>query len=185
MARAAIEQLIYLLHEAFEGNGEHSLLANLRNLPNDDLRWVPESGNRFAFEILEHVGECKYVYENHAFGDGSMRWDRPGSIPSVGTEATKDEIIAWLRAGQRRLKESLAALDDDSELLARRRANWGQAYETRWLISVMIEHDLYHGGEINHIRALRQRNDAWAHPRPTSAAPPPPATPRGPNAGSA
>jgi hypothetical protein len=26
----------------------------------------------------------------------------------------------------------------------------------------MIQHDLYHAGEINHIRALRQRNDRWA-----------------------
>jgi len=34
--------------------------------------------------------------------------------------------------------------------------------ETRWIIAVMIEHDLYHAGEINHIRALRQRNDGWA-----------------------
>ena len=33
--------------------------------------------------------------------------------------------------------------------------------ETRWLISAMIEHDLYHSGEINHVRALLQGNDAW------------------------
>ena len=34
--------------------------------------------------------------------------------------------------------------------------------ESRWIIAVMIEHDLYHAGEINHIRALRQGNDGWA-----------------------
>jgi len=34
--------------------------------------------------------------------------------------------------------------------------------ETRWLIGVMIEHDLYHAGEINHLRALRHGNDRWA-----------------------
>ena len=32
--------------------------------------------------------------------------------------------------------------------------------ETRWIISVMITHDLYHAGEINHIRCLSQRDDA-------------------------
>jgi hypothetical protein len=26
----------------------------------------------------------------------------------------------------------------------------------------MIEHDLYHGGEINHIRSQHQQNDRWA-----------------------
>jgi hypothetical protein len=29
---------------------------------------------------------------------------------------------------------------------------------TRWIVSSKIQHDLYHTGEINHIRALRQRN---------------------------
>lgn len=163
MARAGIEQLLYLLDQAFEGHEEHALLINLRDLRDEDLRWVPEGGVRSPFQILEHVGECKYVYENHAFGDGSMRWDRPGSTPGIDASATKDDIIAWLREGQRRLCASIAALDGDNELFVMRRANWGREYETRWLINVMIQHDLYHGGEINHIRALRQGNDRWAY----------------------
>jgi hypothetical protein len=35
--------------------------------------------------------------------------------------------------------------------------------ETRWIIKSMIEHDLYHAGEINRMRALRQENDRWAY----------------------
>jgi len=27
--------------------------------------------------MVAHVGACKYVYENHAFGDASLRWDDP------------------------------------------------------------------------------------------------------------
>jgi hypothetical protein len=73
-----------------------------------------------------------------------------------------DEVVAWLREGQRMLRGSVAALQSDDELLMMRRSNWGQEYETRWLISVMIEHDLYHAGEINHIRAMRQGDDRWA-----------------------
>jgi len=34
--------------------------------------------------------------------------------------------------------------------------------ETRWLIAVTIEHDLYHAGEINHLRALKHGDDRWA-----------------------
>jgi hypothetical protein len=37
----------------------------------------------------------------------------------------------------------------------------------------MIEHDLYHAGEINHIRALRQENDRW-NPESPWADPPAP-----------
>jgi hypothetical protein len=33
--------------------------------------------------------------------------------------------------------------------------SWGELKETRWI----IQHDLYHAGEINHIRALHQQND--------------------------
>jgi hypothetical protein len=123
---------------------------------------VPAGGSRPIFEIVYHVGVCKYVYDNHAFGDGSMRWDRPVSLPRVRPEASIDEVVAWLREGQRILRASVDSLQSDEELLKLRRSNWGQMYETRWLVSVMIEHDLYHAGEINHIRALTQANDKWA-----------------------
>ena len=79
----------------------------------------------------------------------------------VKGEGRKAAGGGWAGEGQRRGRDSVAALDDDSELLRRRRANGRQTYEARWLINVMIQHDLYHGGEINHIRALRQGDDRW------------------------
>lgn len=161
MSTAAIQQLLYLMDQAFEGE-HHALLANLRSLRDEDWAWVPPGGGRSIFDIVRHVGECKYVYDNHAFGDASMRWDRPGAVPSVRRGASTESIVEWLREGQRRLKESVDALPDDAELLQPRKANWGQQYETRWLVNVMIQHDLYHAGEINHIRALKQDNDRWA-----------------------
>lgn len=161
MGKAGIEHLLYTMDEAFEGNREASLLANLNSLRDDDWLWVPPGGGRSIFDIVVHVGECKYVYDNHAFGDGSMRWDRPGTVPTADREASKATTIDWLREGQRLLRNSVVGLEDDSELLRPRRANWGQTYETRWLINVMVQHDLYHAGEINHIRALRQGNDRW------------------------
>lgn len=162
MGRVAIEQMLYLLDEAFERHNEHALLNNLRDVTDEDWRWVPEGGGRSIFDIVQHTGECKYVYDNHAFGDGSMRWDRPGSTPTVSAHQTPAEIIAWLKDGQQLLLDHVRALADDDELLKPRKANWGQEYETRWLINVMIQHDLYHGGEINHIRSLKQQTDRWA-----------------------
>lgn len=161
MSRVAIEQLLYLLDEAFEGNREHSLLANLNSLTDDDWPALPQNGGRSAFLIVRHVGECKFIYDNHAFGDGSMRWDAPGTLPAIQKDARPDEVIEWLRRGHSALKTSVGALSDDEELLKLRRANWGMEYQTRWLVNVMIQHDLYHAGEINHIRALLQGDDAW------------------------
>ena len=95
-----IDQLLYLLDEAFEGNEWHSLVGNLRDVGPEDWRWIPPSGRRSILSIV-----------------------RP------------------------------------------RRTNWGELMETRWIIAVMIQHDLYHAGEINHLRSLRQRTDRWEHER--------------------
>ena len=52
---------------------------------------------------------------------------------------------------------------DNGELLRPRMTNWGELKETRWIIATLIEHDLYHAGEINHIRSLRRQQDRWAY----------------------
>jgi len=167
MTRVAIEQLLYLTDNAFETVGApadeaHSLLSNLRSVTDDDWLWVPPGGGRCIFDIVRHVGECKFVYDNHAFGDGSMRWDRSGNVPTIEPETPRTEVIEWLREGHARWRGSISALEDDEELQKTRPVNWGEMKETRWIIAVMIEHDLYHAGEINHIRALHQSTDRWA-----------------------
>jgi hypothetical protein len=98
------------------------------------------------------------VCDNQAFGDGSMSWDVPGSIPAVNI-TSRDEIVDWLRESQHRLRDHVAALEDDGQLLLPRPSYWGEEREIRWQINTMIQHDLYHAGEINHIRALHQEND--------------------------
>jgi hypothetical protein len=161
MSRAGIEQYLYLLDHAFESSTtqEHGLLTNLASVSDDEWIWIPGGGRRCIAEIAEHVGECKFMYANHAFGDGKMDWHefdvRYQPLPGKG------EMINWLREGQTVFRGCVEGLAEDSELLVMRKSNWGQEYETRWLIAAMIEHDLYHAGEINHIRALAQGNDAW------------------------
>lgn len=161
MGDVAIQQMLHLMDEAFDTNDDHSLLANLRSVKDGDWHWVPPDGGRSIFDIVRHVGEARFAYDDHAFRDGTMRWDRPGTIPSIDSDAKAPDIIAWLKEGHRLLKESVQALGDDDELLAPRKANWGEEYETRWLINTMIQHDLYDAGEINHIRCLHQKTDHW------------------------
>jgi len=165
VGRAGIEQYLYLLDEAFGGDDWHSLLRNLAALSVDDWLWLPPNGARPIAEMAAHVGACKYMYENHAFGDASLRWDDPlvdqKRLRQASTESI-DELMGWLREAQRVLRSSVAALADDGELVRARRTNWGALAETRWIIKSTIEHDLYHAGEINRMRALRQSNDCWA-----------------------
>src|SRR5690349_13119391 len=115
---------------------------------------------------------AEYMYDNFAFGGGNMAWIGPAgltgasmeelqSTETLHSEPARDAVIGWLREGHNRFRTNLAALDD-RELPTERRRPEGGTKETRWIIGVMIEHDLYHAGEINHIRALMLGNDRWA-----------------------
>jgi hypothetical protein len=156
MSRAGIEQLLYQMDEAFKDNPWGSLMRNLRTVRDEDWEWLPEGGSRHVLHIVQHVGYALRIYENHAFGDRSMTWDKPTDVPR---ESTPSVMVDWLRDSQRLLRDSVASLEDDSELSRPRRAPWGTDAETRWIINNMIQHELYHAGEINHLRALHQRND--------------------------
>jgi hypothetical protein len=154
MSRAEIEQLLYLMDEAFRDNPWHSLMNNLKNVRDDDWEWLAPDGKRSILHIVQHVGYGKRIYENHAFGDRSMSWDSPTGIP-----ATHETAVDWLSDGHEQLRASVVALPNDDELRKRRMAPWGAEANTRWIVSTKIQHDLYHAGEINYIRALHQRND--------------------------
>jgi hypothetical protein len=158
MTRSGIEQMLYLMDAAYD-NSQHALLRNLRAVTDEDWLWTPQGGQRSIFHLVQHVGNCKYIYDNNAFGDRSMRWDSPDSFPTIGPATSREDAMVWLQQGHQRLRDHLSGLEDDSELIHLRWSNWDKQYEARWLISTMIEHDLYHSGEINHIRALAQKND--------------------------
>ncbi len=159
----SIEQFLYVLDEAFDTpDPEHSLLRNLRSVPDEAWTWVPAGGSRSIFDIVQHVGECKFVYDNQCFGDGSMAWNKPGTIPTVERDTPRENVVDWLRRGHAALRGHLEALTDDSGLLEVR-SFFGHPHEVRWFINVMVQHDLYHAGEINHIRSLYVQRDRWAY----------------------
>ncbi len=166
-----MEQLPYLMDEAFEGSDEEDLLGNLHSVTDSEWAAAPPGGVRSVRPIVGHIGACKYRYDNHGFADGRMTWDDPAGDVGVSMEDLQSRrlepeppmkaVVEWLGEGHRRLREHVAALDD-SELLVRRRPPEGNSRETRWIIANMIRHDYYHAGEINHLRALMQSDDRWA-----------------------
>jgi hypothetical protein len=163
---SAVAELIYLLDEAFSGKGieetneSQSLLVNLASV--DDALWrtAPPGGIRTIESIALHVGTCKIMYDEYAFGPGKLTWDDPGLQPWPEGEAPMDDTIAWLRSAHRQLVKHVDGLNDE-DLGMKRAANWGEMKDTRWLISVLIQHDTYHAGEINHVRSLLMANDKW------------------------
>ena len=161
---ATIDALAWLIQDAFEGDPDQSLLANLRDIREENWTALLPSAGRSIADILEHVGWCKWMYEDYAFGSASMRGDQPPLVPADGAHSRPHkELLEWLTEGHHRWLASVRSLTDDSELDRDRLTNWGERLPTRVIIRIMIGHDFYHAGEINHIRAVLQGTDRWPY----------------------
>jgi DinB superfamily len=157
MSRIAVDELLFLMDNAFERSRAHSLLNNLGTVTEAD--YEREHEGRSIREMVRHLAAAKHVYDNFAFGDASMTW--PTMQERMwATDKTMAEDVAWLQHGYEVLRASVAALDD-ADLMTPRPVHMGGELATRNIISIMIEHDLYHAGEINHLRALMQDTDYW------------------------
>src|SRR5262249_11988143 len=116
-SRVAIDTLAWLIDDAFAGDPSHSLLANLRDLPEEDWSALPPGGGRSIADMLEHIAWSKWMYEDYAFGLASLRGDQPPLIPAKGARSRpRNQLLAWLADGHRRWVASVRALPNDSEL---------------------------------------------------------------------
>ncbi len=148
------------LDAAFEGDSTHSLAANVASVRDEDWNWLPPNGARSIRAIVLHAGSAKRLYVDRAFGDGALAMDDP-IVQGEGALDTPEGAAEWLREAHEGLRAALAGLDD-AQLEGERPTPWGGAMPLVDLLQILLRHDLYHAGEINHLRALAQDNDAWA-----------------------
>lgn len=166
MLGRGVQELLYLLDEAFVGAGieesgeSQSLLTNLATVDERTWRSVPPGASRTVEAMMLHVGSCKVMYADYAFGGQSLQWDDRAVQPWPEGEAPMARVLDWLRETHRQFVEPVAALRDE-DLDAPRMTNWGDMRPTRWIIAAIIGHDFYHAGEINHLRSLLSGEDRW------------------------
>lgn len=163
MPRPRIDELLRLLDDGFE-DGEFSLLVNLSSVTPAEWEALPPGGHRSIRELTHHIGMFKFMYPDHAFRDASFDYDDPPATPPPEVLATPEAAIAWLRESHRYLTTAVDELEDDAELAVPRKAHWSQLVPTEKLITIPLQHDLFHAGEINHARALLQDDDRWHVP---------------------
>jgi uncharacterized damage-inducible protein DinB len=167
--RSGIEAYLHLLEEAFRGAGieesneSQALLPNLRTVPEAAWRTLPPGAARSIESIAVHVGACKIMYDDYAFGGGTLRFATPEVEPWETGEAPPADVIAWLGRAHDQLAGHVAALADDADLDRPRLTNWGERRPTRWIVAAMITHDAYHAGEINHLRSILGPDDRWRY----------------------
>lgn len=102
---------------------------------------------------LVHLGSCKVMYYEHAFGERRDLWAK-----LVGIHTAAD-AIAQLEEGHRLLAEELATLSD-ARLDGTSLTNWGEEWPTWRIFTTMIRHDFQHGAEIGCVRDLYAHRDA-------------------------
>ena len=160
MPKQRINELLALMDRAFESH-EHSLIVNLKSVRDESWEALPENAVRSIRKITAHVGLFKFIYANHAFRGADMDYDDPPATP--GPERLKSPAAAmeWLREAHAYLTDCIRELQADEELDVPRKAHWSEFLPTYDLIVIMLEHDLYHAGEINRTRALLQDDDKW------------------------
>jgi uncharacterized damage-inducible protein DinB len=154
MARQAIERLEALLRRSFDRENTQSLIGNLAKVRAEDWDWVPPNGERSIRRIFEHAAIAKHIYTKFLFTSERPAW----SEIAAQRPADVDGLVAWAREGHAAFMAGMSGLRDGD--LATMTTKWHGARDTiAEVIAVMIQHDCYHAGEINHIRALRQRDD--------------------------
>jgi len=167
--RGGIITMLDLMEEAFRGPGleqsneSQALLTNIATVPDEAWRALPDGAARSIESIAVHVGACKVMYDDYAFGSATLQFGTPGVEPWTTGHAPRADVVTWLAQVHDRLAAHVAALGDDRELDAPRGTNWGERRPTRWILAAMVTHDAYHAGEINHLRSLLGTDDRWRY----------------------
>ncbi len=154
MSRDVLEHLIWSLNQSFQEKKEHSLIQNLSSVTTNDLDQVVPGGGRTMRDLIVHCAAVKFMHANHAFGDATATFWNTWTGDEPASDASFEDLLEWLEQAHAEVIKAVNDLSDDRELGAKRPTYWGEALETRYILDAIAVHDVYHAGEINHLRAL-------------------------------
>jgi hypothetical protein len=147
--------LLDLLDRAYARRSWHgtNLRGSIRGLGADAAAWRPQPGRHNIQEIVVHAAYWKYAVRRRLTGEprGSFplkgsNWFRRGRADQALWRAD----VRLLDASHRALCAAIAGLDERA--LARTAAG------NCPLIGGVIAHDLYHAGQIQLLKKLRERS---------------------------
>lgn len=130
-------------------------MSALEGVSDEAFMWLPDRHNGFPWmngsiqDIVYHVTGDKLVQLNHAFGDASINWE---NLPVA--RADKDTMLRELANAQHDL---LAAIQNADDLDAKVTGWGGKRLRTLDFFQMLIEHDLYHAGQVRYIRNLAEQ----------------------------
>lgn len=153
--------LLDLVDEAFDHKAWHgtTLLGSIRGVRADAAAWRPAPGRHNVWELTVHAAYWKYAVRRALTGEkrgsfalkGSNWFIRPAPGSAQADRAWAADV-RLLADQHRRLRETIAALPDRA--LGRRLT--GKRYTAAFMIRGIAAHDLYHAGQIQVIKRLRE-----------------------------
>ena len=143
-----IQRIQDQLRRAFEGEAWHgpSLMELLEGVDAARAAARPLPRAHSIWEIVLHIAACEDEARRRMEGEAVDLSSEEQAWPPVhdSSEAAWREAIAVLTRGQEALRRSIAKLGD-SDLGARAA---GKDYDIYVLLHGVIQHDLYHAGQI-------------------------------------
>lgn len=150
--------LLGRLEAAWEKSKWHSFKGSLEGLTEAEAAWKPphyKSPDPWGFsgsilEILFHVAADSLAMINQAFGDGTLTYEGVRErFKAKG--ANLKAALALLAEGYDSTRKALTKLNDRDLL---KRVGKKKAWRADGVFIELIEHYLYHAGQINYIRCL-------------------------------
>lgn len=155
---SSIDLLARHVRQAFDHRSWHgtNLWGSIRALGAAEAAWRPEPGRHNVWELTVHAAYWKYRVYRHLTSAPPRSFDVRGSNffarPDAAGSASWDDDRELLRAWQERLLAAIEAFDPArlSERAGRDR------YSFEDLILGIAAHDLYHTGQIQLLKRLRE-----------------------------
>ncbi|WP_422360350.1 DinB family protein [Reichenbachiella sp.] len=150
-----IEQLTQKFQEIYDGSPWHgaSLMALLSSIPSEHFTKIVTPGKKSIAHLLEHVLAWRQlaieVLKGNQEYDIPINSDKDWPVPKPVGDA-KAHYLSKLAESQESLLSILKTKDDD--WLKEKTPN--RSYINSYLMQGVVEHDLYHSGQIGIFNSL-------------------------------
>ncbi|MCI0403472.1 MAG: DinB family protein [Acidobacteria bacterium] len=142
-----VERIADQLRRAYEGEAWHgpSVRELLNGLTAEQAARRPIANAHTIWELVLHIGAWEFIVRRRLAGEAVEATPEQDWPPVRDTSDTAwKQALADLDRGHQQLRQAIAAMSDDQL----RQRVVGQKYSTYGMLHGLIQHDLYHAGQI-------------------------------------
>lgn len=157
-SRIQVQLLLDALKRAWRDSRWHAFKRAIKGLTDEETRWHPPAYKGFAWssgsimDILFHVGGDCLIQIDYAFRNGQLTWEElQQRFNDAG--GNLDAALKLLEEGYRTVHDALSSLTDAD--LDRECTAYSGTMRLRDLFLMLIEHFIYHAGQIVYIRCMQ------------------------------